>query len=493
VLDPVAAAIESALAAHLPAALPTKRWFAGRTRVIATSTLADLFALDGPDSGASGIDAAPGSTGDATWLAIVDVGYAGGGSERYTLPLVTAAAPDSPQGSSPGGLPRIGTAAGLEVFDASLDPDAIQGLIAACAGATPVRSPRGGTLRGADVSDADAKSLHSIATPRSLGAEQSHTSFVAGEIVFKLYRRVAPGVNPEIEAGRFLRGTAFRAAPRLVGSLAYVDAAGVETSLAVLQKFVRSRGDGWSHVLRLLRAHAGSRVLEDEARALGGLTADMHGALASRTDAAGFMPVPGTADHWGMWRSSYAARAARVEVELGAALGTLPPAAAGDARAMLGALGNAPRAIAGGAPPFELIRVHGDYHLGQTLRTDEGYVVTDFEGEPSRTIEERRAPNAALKDVAGMLRSFDYAVAVALGEGDHTPAAPLRAAFLAAYRARSGAARFLPTDSAAFAAWLAFFELDKALYEIEYELHHRPEWLWIPLAGARRLVEAAGA
>jgi maltose alpha-D-glucosyltransferase/alpha-amylase len=151
-----------------------------------------------------------------------------------------------------------------------------------------------------------------------------------------------------------------------------------------------------------------------------------------------------------------------------------------------------------GAGAFSRIRIHGDYHLGQTLKTHDGFVLIDFEGEPARPLAERRRLHCALKDVAGMCRSFDYAIATArrarADGADVLAATPaLRDAFLAGYqRAAAGTAPHLPSSPEAREAWIRFFELDKALYEIEYELQNRPAWLRIPVEGALRLLDAGG-
>jgi trehalose synthase-fused probable maltokinase len=144
---------------------------------------------------------------------------------------------------------------------------------------------------------------------------------------------------------------------------------------------------------------------------------------------------------------------------------------------------------------FRKIRVHGDYHLGQTLRTETRFVVIDFEGEPARPLAERRAKQPALKDVAGMLRSFDYAVETARAGADAYDDAGsithvLHQPFLEGYRAtfEDSPPAFAPTDPAAMSAWIDFFELEKALYEVEYEINNRPAWVHIPLRGLARIM-----
>jgi maltokinase len=169
-----------------------------------------------------------------------------------------------------------------------------------------------------------------------------------------------------------------------------------------------------------------------------------------------------------------------------------------DAAAIAGILASAGALRDAGAA----VRIHGDYHLAQVMRTDEGWFVLDFEGEPSRPVEERRRPSSPLRDVAGMLRSIDYAAAVGCREHPHSARDEAlaqawrernRAAFLDAYVNRMAGTALLPTDSGATAQLLGLFELDKAVYEVAYEAAHRPDWVQIPLDAVRRLVDASAA
>jgi trehalose synthase-fused probable maltokinase len=144
---------------------------------------------------------------------------------------------------------------------------------------------------------------------------------------------------------------------------------------------------------------------------------------------------------------------------------------------------------------FHKIRVHGDYHLGQTLKTPDGFVVIDFEGEPARPLPERRAKSCALKDVAGMMRSFDYATETARAQGGTLPATlDLSRPFLDGYLSTAAlhGAAFLPRERAAIDAWLDFFELEKALYEVDYEINNRLDWVHIPLGGVLRILRRPG-
>ncbi len=483
--EPLAACLHT----HLPAFLARQRWFAGKGRVIEALELEDVIEIDARPPCA---------------LAIVEVRYVDTHVERYVLlfavtndadPALRIAAADEWDGAA-----DLIEAATLETQGRAL----LAGFTRA---GTRLRSRAGATLVYGDMRDtlplgAQADTVR----VKPLGAEQSNTSLRAGEDhVFKLFRRLEDGENPEVEIGRFFAAhTSFDALPVLDGSLALERDGGTRT-VGVLQRFVKHRADGWRWMLAQLASwRAGDLTVEalaGEARRIGGLTADMHLALGSCRDVPAFAPRPIVERDVETWRVALETRAERLVADMRREHQAVPPGAKRDAAEIAGSVealpALAPTAAEAGAAGVELIRLHGDYHLGQTLRTDDGYVVMDFEGEPSRPLAERRAHGCALRDVAGMLRSFDYAAAAGPGAADpgHTadPArAALRDAFLAAYLERVAAqgAAFVPAREAIARRWIAFFELDKALYEIEYELHHRPDWIWIPLRGARQLIEA---
>lgn len=425
-------------------------------------------------------------------LAVAAVRYSDGHAERYAMLL--ARVPD------PAGHPVVAT---LEdggppyVIEAAGAADAARALLRPFAAFAPEGTRVGGALHYADLPPAGFPEAAGEALDvRPLGAEQSNTSLRAGPgSVFKLFRRLEPGENPEVEMGRFLTSrTGFRAAPALRGSILYEPGGGTLATLGVLQEFVASHGDGWRWTLERLREEPGGPApgVLDAMRRLGETTADMHLALASGAGAPGFEPEPATAPDFGGWKHAHLERAGRVLELLEARVHTLPEAAAAPARRVLAARARLaevplPSAADPGAG-FQKIRVHGDFHLGQTLRVERGFVLIDFEGEPARPLAERRALSCALRDVAGMLRSFDYAAAEALG-GDPGRARPMREAYLEAYLRRAAGGRFLPADPGALGAMLAFQERDKVLYEIDYELNNRPDWVRIPLAGLADALE----
>jgi maltokinase len=302
-----------------------------------------------------------------------------------------------------------------------------------------------------------------VTTVRPLGVEQSNTSLVFDErLLLKLFRRVPAGPHPDAEVPAALALAGFDNVPPLRGRWQEDD-----RDFAVIQPFLAGATDGWALGLVSLRqlfseptdpADAGGDF-GHEAERLGRVTADLHAAMAK-------------------------------------AFGTAPADATGWANAIADGLRTSELHALGDAG--SCIRVHGDYHLGQVIRTDETWSVVDFEGEPARREADRQAHSSPLKDVAGMLRSFDYAAAVAAREqaDDRDEVADLarsweqrnRAAFLRGYFDSGAVDDLLPRAPDAVAILLSAFELDKALYEVAYETAHRPAWVDIPKAAVARLV-----
>lgn len=314
---------------------------------------------------------------------------------------------------------------------------------------------------------------------RPVGSEQSNTSVVYDDrLILKLFRTLHPGPNPDVEVTTALTEAGCPHVARPVATWRRG-----ELDLAVVHEFLGGGAEGWALALTSLRDLLGEPHLlapgeaggdfAGEAERLGVMTAELHGALAG---AFGRRPP----DVWA-WAAGIERDVRRVASRLDAS--------------SLEAAGRVVDRLREVADPGVATRVHGDYHLGQVLRTDRGWHVIDFEGEPSVPLPERRAFSSPLRDVAGMLRSFHYAAAVALRESDGG-AQPLaegwearnRQAFLDGYLPVAEDAGLLPGDAGAWSTVLAAFELGKAAYEVSYELAHRPDWVAIPLEGLRRLL-----
>ncbi len=329
---------------------------------------------------------------------------------------------------------------------------------------------------------------------RVLSGEQSNTSVVFGDtIVAKVFRRLQGGLNPDLEIGQFLTDHGgFPHAPRLFG-LVEVDQGDERIAIAAVQEFVANDGDGWEWMLDALgNLDDGSRErLVAAVALLGRRTGELHVALAADAGDDAFAPE--------RFEDGDARKLnERVVAEIGESVEGLArhlqPAEVEAIHKGMGRLMSHAQSLVGSYR----IRVHGDYHLGQTLRTrDDDFAIIDFEGEPSRPISQRRAKQSALKDVAGMLRSLDYAVATVSGRSPDRREkldawlTDANRAFLDAYRTAVAAAPvpLVPQDETSFRQGLDLLIAEKALYEARYELNNRPGWVEIPLNALLRLAE----
>ncbi len=371
-------------------------------------------------------------------------------------------------------------------------------------------------------------------------AEQSNTSIVFGDrFILKLFRRLESGVNPDCEIGQYLtEKAAFDGVPPFAGSIEYLPNSDAEpTTLAMLQGLVENEGDGWKWTLEeldryyescaaaavpenlnselsdplALSERAGSELARDHvgiyldsAAMLGRRTAKLHLALASPTDNPDFAPIPLTQEDLQSQLAEARQHAAEVFDVLKERVSHLADDVVEIAasvlsrrRRVLDYLGN----VRFEGLQAQRTRIHGDYHLGQVLRVKTDFVILDFEGEPARPLAYRRSKQSPLKDVAGMLRSFSYAAHGALinytsrHPEDFARLEPwaqlwersVSAEFLRAYRETAGGAEFLPPSRDHFRKLLDVYLLDKALYEILYELNSRPGWVRIPLLGMMSL------
>jgi trehalose synthase-fused probable maltokinase len=362
------------------------------------------------------------------------------------------------------------------------------------------------------------------AESRVVAAEQSNTSIIYGDAaILKLFRRLEDGENPDVEIGRFLRRTAFTGTPALLATARLESSDGRRSVAAILQRYVPGSEDAWGYALESARRFVGRPESDelpppfvDDARSLARVTRAMHDALASDTSDREFAPHAVTRDDVAVW-----AAAAKRSVEDGFAVlhnaverGTLAGEAGGAARALLRRRAEFPALIEEIEHDVRddagmRIRCHGDYHLGQVLRTPDGaFMVIDFEGEPARPLAERRMRQSPLRDAAGMVSSFAYVAATAVAEVATRAPRPTvevrsgrwlretRRAFMEAYLTSPGRAgpAILPRHRASAGQLAAMFEIEKVFYELRYELNNRPDWVWIPLRGIARLTEVgAGA
>ena len=479
----------------LPGYLACCRWFGGKARELRGCKIRDMAT----------ISAAP----DAARLTLVEIAYASGAAETYLLPLQVA------EGAQAEKLEREAPTAivarfreGGVLFDAVHDVDfraALFGLIAHGGIVDEVAGVTGGGLP------------ESAPLSRVLAVEQSNTAIVFGESVFlKLYRRIEAGVNPDAEILRFLGARGFPQVPPFRGALEFRASGRAPQVLALATGLVANDGDAWSFTLRKLTAlyellladdAAGATMIESgylaRAAQLGQRTGALHLALAADADDAEFAPEPLTAADFSELSETVRATADQVFARLREGLEALDAVTRETAatvleaepalRARIAALGARPVAAA-------KTRTHGDYHLGQVLNTGDDFVIIDFEGEPAKSLAERRRKRSPLRDVAGMLRSFHYAAHSALGPfGEHGKAllprgerwlGRVRHAFLKAWTETTTGAVFVPAERADFTRLLDAFLLEKALYEVAYELNNRPAWLGIPLRGVAQMLRS---
>ena len=434
--------------------LPGQRWFAGKGAPIdRLAIVADTLLVEGDPS---------------LRHLIVAVSQAGGTDRYQLLAGLRTAIPDRLEHAviGPAGDAQPGQA--WVAYDALHDPPLTRRLLAAMAGQETI----GPLSFHAEPDAAIDTGLDSLV----LTAEQSNTSMIFGEeAILKVFRRPHPGPNPDLEIPRALhRAGSLHVAPPLGWMQITLD--DVPAVLAILSTYLRAATDGWLLAATSVRdlyasdavsaAEAGGDFAAEGHR-LGEATAEVHRALA---EAFGTAELPA---------SAHRDLAAQMRGRLDAAVAAVPQLAP-----HAGLLAEAFTELAGIDEPLPVQRIHGDYHLGQVIRTQAGWVLLDFEGEPVVPLAQRRARAPALRDVAGMLRSLDYAARHQLpGHADQERAHAAardwvsrnQAAFCAGYAQAGG------TDPGKHAVLLRALTLDKAVYEVMYEASHRPSWLSIPL------------
>jgi trehalose synthase-fused probable maltokinase len=441
-----------------------QRWFGSKARDVAHIEVMEAVALR--------------SEPPALVLAVVEARFPTGTHETYQLPLGLRPADE-------GWDERvIMESDGWTVYDALADPAHGRELLHRMRGGSEV-SLEDGTLRFRWAESAGA-GLGGTVDVRPVGVEQSNSSVVFGEsLILKAFRRLEPGVNPELELLRFLSARGFPHIAPLAGWYE-VEARRLDATLGILQEYLKGARDGWELTLDGLASDPSA--LLDQLRALGGVTGELHSALGSDPADPAFCPDQPSTEALSLLVADVDEQIERIFLDLPEDSEAVAPirGRGQDVRERLQALTH----IAAGG---KVIRTHGDFHLGQTMLTDRGWVILDFEGEPARPLPERRLKRSPLRDVAGMLRSFSYAVAGArLLRGGSPPEdweARARESFLEGYNETVDHG-LLPPGQQATDTLLSVFELEKAVYELRYELNNRPDWVAIPVAGIVRLLES---
>jgi maltose alpha-D-glucosyltransferase/alpha-amylase len=472
----------------LPAYLGGRRWFGGKDARIDSVSLLRTTPLPGADD-----------------LLLGELAVTSDGEEAiYTLPLgILWDGERSGPFASNLALARVrrGRNVGL-LTDGFATLTFASSVLAAMRDGVTVQA-EGGEVRFAATPAFD---LDPEGEPEWLSAEQSNSTVIVGQqAVLKLLRKLAPGVHPDAEMSRYLGENGFANVPAVMGTVTRVDESGEETLLMIAQAFVYNQGDGWQWTLNALERLSTDTDwsfsnYENFAANLGRRLAEMHAVLARPTDNADFAPEQ-------MSAADAEALGARVGGEVAEAIRRLadtelPEDVAADATWLAdnqAAISDAIAGLAKQAEGQQRIRIHGDLHLGQVLMTGHDVMIIDFEGEPARPLHERRAKDLAARDVAGMLRSFDYAAAVA---GSNRPAASESHE----ERAGEGAEMFRRRAIEAFLEgyhgteerdpMMLLFVLEKAAYEIGYEAANRPDWIGVPAGGlaqaARALLQENG-
>jgi maltose alpha-D-glucosyltransferase/alpha-amylase len=527
--DALLTALHKGLPSTLPEFLTHRRWFGGKARTIHSVEVFDIVPF------------CPGDLG--SYFIVARVRYASGPPEIYDIPLVCASGQTQGTHGDPGPVLRIPRKDSADVvFDDALSSHQfLHCLLDAIA--------KGDSFRGAkgEVCAVPASGLRSLwqpgqgtLTPTVIKAEQSNSSVIYEKrLMLKLFRKVEEGLNPDVEIGSFLtEKSSFRNVPPLAGHLDYSGPGAAKIFLGILQGYVANEGDAWqftekaladyfqkagqtghlsdSEVPKMPLLALSSQPIPNQARRrigpyldsaslLGTRTAELHLALASAPHIPDFAPQPfSQAGQRALVNSVMDLLTANFHL-LRQHKDGMPAPIQQEAEKVLGLEERAQRHIQlllRNRPSAMLTRIHGDYHLGQVLVTGTDFVIIDFEGEPARSLEERRRKRSPLQDVAGMLRSFHYAAYAPLLSGnaqrDDTIGLGrwaahwlewVSVAFLKAYLEVAGNSPFIPRSREELALLLDLYLLEKAIYELGYELNNRPTWVAIPLDGVSQLLQ----
>ncbi len=514
-----------------------RRWFRSRTRRVKGFTVRDVVPVPVGDRSAG--------------VVLVDVAYTEGDPELYLIPLTIMGAREAAaviEANPHAAIARLAAPNGRRtenvLLDATVDPAFMTALLDAIGGKKRLRG-RVGELVGKPeksfrpVVGSDRTGL----VPTPIRGEQSNSSIIFGDrAILKLYRVTQPGINPDLEVGRALTERGFQQTPLVAGSLDYRPDGGPAMTAALVNAFVPNQGNLFMHTLDELRGfferaaaeprradgqgldpaslirasretpppdvHTAIAAYLETARLAGIRTGELHAALAGAGGDAAFKPEPFSELYQRSLFQSIGGSTRRSLDLLKRRLDTLPAEAATDAAAVLerrDAIDARLRVLLSHKFGGMRIRTHGDLHAEQILNTGRDLIIIDFEGEPTRPLSERRLKRSALRDVAGMLRSFHYASYGSLLRAEM--GAEIRpedvealdgwvrswnrwvgATFLAGYREATQGAPFLPADDSDWAALLDAFMLEKACYELTYELNNRPDWVAIPIRGILQLL-----
>jgi len=525
----------------LPDILRTRRWFGGKARRIEAVRI---------------LDSIPIPCDSTTVLLLIRVEYEDGGMEIYTLPVTAAFGEASerirrefPQAviASLAVQTNRTEQSGL-LYDALWNRDLALALLHAIGQESRFIGMAGSIMASSTNAFTDLVPAGSQLEPVVMRAEQSNTSVAYdGRVILKLYRRLGQGMNPDLEIGRVLTRMRFPYVPSIAGALEYRDNSGNLVTLGVLQKFVVNDGDAWRSSLkavgqfvdRITREHRlderpphnASRLLDlareeysplarhligpylESAEQLGQRTAQLHLALSQVIDDPAFAPEALTSEYRQIQYESMVRGMAGALALLKERVGLLSTGGQANARVLFALEPGLKRVFdAFGEIETSVLRIrcHGDYHLGQVLCTGADFMIIDFEGEPARSLAERRTKHPVLVDIAGMVRSFHYApFAFLKGKGtsigadspetpqESYPWAPFwsdwtSAAFLKGYLRTATGARFWPENPEDVRLLLDVYLVEKAMYELQYELNNRPDWVEIPLYGLVEILQTMG-
>ena len=498
----------------LPAYLPSQRWFSNKDATLADAKVVTVARMERSDV--------------VAYFMLVDA------PQRYFVPLVIADEGDDDRSRALARATLARTRRGARggfLYEAFAIDAFVLALVDDTRAGRTWPSIAGGAFVATATDAFAAVERSERPRVRRLDVEQSNTSVVVDEnVVLKGYRRVHAGPQPELEVARFLDSIGYVNTPTLYGSIEYRDPTGETTAVAIVQRFVESQGDGWAVTLAYLERffdrrretmrangalwaadaygvspHDYHEIFLHRARRLGVRTAELHRAFATATTDVAFAPEPITQDDFDAWTAQARASATAALATLAREIERVPSDLQPFASALLARREEIAARLT--LPPLADVEIlktrhHGDFHLGQVLVLPDDFMIVDFEGEPGRPLAERRRKSSPLRDVASMVRSINYAAVAGMRGAttdraeDTTPLEPLAndwehrtiEAFLAGYRETIVGTTSYPRDGDLAQRLLELFVLEKAFYEMSYELANRPAWVRIPLEGIRSIL-----